>query len=208
MKIEQKDIDKIRGLIKKETGIDIDPRKDYFLKARIEKRILATGCDSVRAYIHILMFEKDVEFQELVEEVTINETYFFRDFPQLQGFAELALEDYCKDKRAKNDYKVYVIKGRYKRWIQRAEIFNAYGHLHWEDVIEVEPEILDAYQTSWLIRAKNDYKVYEVTPSGVKRWLNMTPSEFEKSGRKWEMVYIVNDFERDFYHTGKEITII
>ncbi len=104
MKIEQKDIDKIRGLIKKETGIDIDPRKDYFLKARIEKRILATGCDSVRAYIHILMFEKDVEFQELVEEVTINETYFFRDFPQLQGFAELALEDYCKDKRAKNDY--------------------------------------------------------------------------------------------------------
>ena len=109
--------------------------------------------------------------------------------------------------RAKNDYKVYVIKGRYKRWIQRAEIFNAYGHLHWEDVIEVEPEILDAYQTSWLIRAKNDYKVYEVTPSGVKRWLNMTPSEFEESGRKWEMVYIVNDFERDFYHTGKEITI-
>ena len=110
--------------------------------------------------------------------------------------------------KAKNDYKVYVIKGKYKRWIESDKIFNSYLHLKWSDVVEVEPEVLDAYQTSWLIRADNDYKVYEVTPDGIKRWLNMTPSEFEKSGRKWEMVYIVNNFERDFYNTGKEITII
>ena len=39
--------------------------------------------------------------------------------------------------RAKGDYKVYIIKNNYKRWIQTAEIFNNYGHLSWDDIIDV-----------------------------------------------------------------------
>jgi len=107
--------------------------------------------------------------------------------------------------KAKGDYKVYVIKGNYKRWIQTAEIFNHYGHLRWEDVIEVEPEVLNQYQESWLIRAANDFRVYEVNADGTKHWLRMVPDEFVASGRRWEMVYLVNSWERDFYQTGPEI---
>ncbi|OGC47058.1 MAG: hypothetical protein A3A94_01155 [Candidatus Portnoybacteria bacterium RIFCSPLOWO2_01_FULL_43_11] len=107
--------------------------------------------------------------------------------------------------RAKGDYKVYVIKGNYKRWIQTAEIFNAYPHLRWENIIEVEPEALNQYQEAWLIRSANDLRVYEVNADKTKHWLNMTAEEFSISGRKWEMVYIVNDFERDFYRTGVDV---
>jgi hypothetical protein len=107
--------------------------------------------------------------------------------------------------RAKGGYKVYVIKGRYKRWIQSAEIFNAYPHLRWEDIIEIEPEELRAYQEAWLIRAVNDFRVYEVNADGAKHWLNMTAEEFSVSGRKWEMVYMVNNFERDFYKTEADV---
>jgi len=107
--------------------------------------------------------------------------------------------------RAKGGYKVYIINGNYKRWIQSAEIFNAYGHLRWEDVIDIEPEELSQYQDAWLIRASDDRKVYEVNADGTKHWLNMTAEQFTISGRLWDMVYIVNSYERDFYTTGVDV---
>ncbi|MFH1671582.1 MAG: hypothetical protein ABH889_02315 [Candidatus Portnoybacteria bacterium] len=107
--------------------------------------------------------------------------------------------------RAKGDYRVYIIKGNYRRWIQKAEIFNQYQHFKWEDIIDVEPSVMNQYQDAWLIRADNDKKVYEVNGDGTKHWLNMTAEEFTISGRKWDMVYIVNSFERDSYSTGSNV---
>ena len=107
--------------------------------------------------------------------------------------------------RARNGYKVYVIEGHYKRWMQDAEIFNAYGHLSWDDIIEVDQGVLDSYQEAWLIRAAGDKRVYEVNANGTKHWLNMTANEFNQSGRLWDMVFIVNSFERVFYKTGSGI---
>jgi len=107
--------------------------------------------------------------------------------------------------RAKGDYKVYIIKGNYRRWIQSAAIFNFYGHLNWQAVIEVTPQERDAYQEAWLIRADGSAPVYEVNADGTKHWLNMTAGQFSQSGRQWDMVYIINSFERDFYRTGADV---
>jgi len=107
--------------------------------------------------------------------------------------------------RARGDYKVYIIKGNYRRWIQKAEIFNQYAHFKWEDIIDVEPSVMNQYQDAWLIRAVNDKKVYEVNGDGTKHWLDMTAEEFTISGRLWDMVYIVNSFERDSYTTGVNV---
>jgi len=107
--------------------------------------------------------------------------------------------------RAKNDYKVYIIKGNYKRWIQTAEIFNNYGHLTWDDIIDVESNVLVSYQEAWLIRADGDKKVYELNADATKHWLNMTAEQFTLTGHKWDMVFIVNDWERDFYTTSSDV---
>jgi len=87
--------------------------------------------------------------------------------------------------RAAGDYRVYIVKDGYRRWIQKAEIFNAYSHLRWEDVIEVSPEELNGYQDSWLIRADGDPRVYEVNADGTKHWLNMTAEEFKRFLPDW-----------------------
>lgn len=107
--------------------------------------------------------------------------------------------------RVAGGYKVYIIKGSYKRWIQSAEVFNAYAHLEWEDVIDISSAELDQYEEAWLIRADGDPRVYEVNADATKHWLDMTAEEFTISGRFWDMVYIVNKFERDFYTTGVNV---
>jgi len=107
--------------------------------------------------------------------------------------------------RASGDYRVYIIKGDYKRWIQSAEIFEFYGHLGFSVVKDVTEEELDSYNESWLIRAEGDRRVYEVNDDGTKHWLNMTAEKFTSSGRSWDMVYVVNKRERDFYATGADV---
>ena len=65
----------------------------------------AVGARSFREYYKALLVgNRGEELQNLIEELTVNETYFFRDFPQLQGFAEKALPLFLDEKRARNDY--------------------------------------------------------------------------------------------------------
>lgn len=106
--------------------------------------------------------------------------------------------------RVKGDYRVYVVTGKYRRWIQSPEIFNFYGHLKWENIIEVDQEQLLTYQESFLAREKDDNRVYKIE-NGMKRWLNMSASDFEIKGHKWDEIFIINQKERDYFLLGASI---
>ncbi|MDP3057771.1 MAG: IPT/TIG domain-containing protein [bacterium] len=107
--------------------------------------------------------------------------------------------------RAKGDYKVYVVTGKYKRWIQSEKIFGFYN-FKWSDIVTVMPEARDSYATSTLTRADNDYKVYEIGSDNKKHHLSMSGEKFTASGRKWEMIFIINSAEKNSYKTGTIIT--
>lgn len=100
----------LTGFIYRKTGIRFESQKLYFLNTRINKRIEATGAQSISDYIRILRFgdPNGIEFQYLVNLLTVNETYFFRDFPQLQAFAEQTLNEVIERKRAVNDRKLKI----------------------------------------------------------------------------------------------------
>jgi len=107
--------------------------------------------------------------------------------------------------RVKGDVKVYIARNSPKigevfmRWIQTPEIFNFYRHFSWNDIIEVKPEFLAQFKESFLIRKAGDYKVYKADTFGRKKWLDMTPREFEKAGYSWDAVYEVNEKELNWY---------
>ncbi|MBI1888414.1 MAG: hypothetical protein HYS15_00550 [Candidatus Spechtbacteria bacterium] len=107
--------------------------------------------------------------------------------------------------RAEGDSKVYIVKNGtsvgslFKRWIQTPELFGFYHHFSWNDVIEVKQQFLSGFKESFLIRKAGDYRVYEVDKLGRKKWLNMTPAAFEKTGHSWDQIYEVNDAEFAWY---------
>jgi hypothetical protein len=106
--------------------------------------------------------------------------------------------------RGKDSDKVFVIQNESRRWIQSTEIFAMYAHMRWEDVHEVPASTLLWYRESFLVRVEGDTKVYEVTPLGHKRWLDMTAGEFERSGRRWESVFVINEKELLWYADAQE----
>lgn len=87
-------------LIYRKTGIRFEEKKLYFISKRIEKRMSALGMERFSEYLRLLRFSDrdNLEFQQLTDLLTINETYFFRDFPQMEVFAEQCLVEVAEKK--------------------------------------------------------------------------------------------------------------
>jgi chemotaxis protein methyltransferase CheR len=84
-------------------GLYFDERKIYFLKKRVEKRMEVLGIDDPRDYVFMVSYaDKDgVEMQALANLVTTNETYMFREYDQLQAFANHCLPEVLSAKQAR-----------------------------------------------------------------------------------------------------------
>ncbi len=98
---------KLCELIYRYSGMHFDDRKKYFMARRIENRIEITGSSSLHDYYQMLCYgNANDELQDLTEALTTNETYFFREFPQLQAFADHILPALLEKKRLCNDKRI------------------------------------------------------------------------------------------------------
>lgn len=101
--------EKFTEFIFKKTGLFYEINKKYFVGKRIENRIIELGFSDYKEYYHLIKYSHDeTEFYKLVNELTVNETYFFRDFPQLQNFAEEVLPCIIKEKEKNRDYNLRI----------------------------------------------------------------------------------------------------
>ena len=92
MELTAEQFAKLSRLIYKKLGLLFDEKKLYFLNKRVERRIAALGLKDADEYLFRLGYcdGNGEEMQALANLVTTNETYMFREFEQLAGFA-----DYC-----------------------------------------------------------------------------------------------------------------
>jgi len=100
---------------------------------------------------------------------------------------------------------IYVVEGKYKRYL-RPEIIKLYGHLNPSKAIELDDRIFNSYITANYVKYVDDKKVYAVWPDGTKHWLNMTPQQWDASGRDWGAIFIINNLEFGAYKAGADIT--
>ena len=78
--ITDADFQKFAEFFYRKTGIAFDDSKRYFVDKRLVDRIQATRSESFRHWFMALRFEADGrELQQLVNAMTVNETYFFRE---------------------------------------------------------------------------------------------------------------------------------
>lgn len=100
---------KLRDFIYRKTGIYFEEQKMYYVKNRVESRMEATGYENFRSYFTWLRFDvTGRELQQLLNALTINETYFFREYYQLKCFAEEVLPEILERKRKENSRKIRI----------------------------------------------------------------------------------------------------
>ncbi|MDH5559537.1 MAG: protein-glutamate O-methyltransferase CheR [Deltaproteobacteria bacterium] len=107
--LKAEDIVPIRDLVLEVSGVYFDENKFYFIEKRITKRMKATNSSSAKEYYRLIKFAEDKkELDELIVSLTTNETYFYRNIPQLESFAEEALPLILAEKRKKKDFRLKI----------------------------------------------------------------------------------------------------
>jgi chemotaxis protein methyltransferase CheR len=83
----------LRDFIHERFGLFFDDNQRGSLRARLSARLASLDLLSFEDYYHYLRFgpQRAEELQRMVSHLTNNETYFFREAPQLQVFADTAL---------------------------------------------------------------------------------------------------------------------
>ena len=102
--ISDEDFLKFREFFYRKTGIYFETTKRYLVDRRLIKRCQATGSTSFRSYFAFLRFEdKGHELQSLINLLTVNETYFFREEYQLKALVNSILPEIVSRKQAADD---------------------------------------------------------------------------------------------------------
>jgi chemotaxis protein methyltransferase CheR len=85
--------ERLRKIIYDRSGIHFPENKKYVLESRLSRRLMDLEVDDYDQYVSFLTMGpyKDDEFQEMFNFITINETSFFRNEPQLEVFEKRAL---------------------------------------------------------------------------------------------------------------------
>jgi len=108
--ITDTDFQKFAEFFYRKTGIHFDEGKRYFVDKRLVERIQATGADNFRAYFVALRFEADgAEMQHLVNTMTVNETYFFREAYQFDCLVNSLLDDVARRKPPGSRIRIWSI---------------------------------------------------------------------------------------------------
>lgn len=84
-KLTSKEFQEWRSYIYDLCGIYFQDNKQYLLESRLQKRMNFLGVETYAKYMEYLKFgsNREKEKQYLFEVITINETFFFRNQPQL-----------------------------------------------------------------------------------------------------------------------------
>ncbi len=91
----------VRLFLYKATGLYWEERGFDYLKIKIEIRMRATKKFSPREYLSLLRSDKE-EMQRLIDELTINETYFMREIDSVDVYLDKVLKvDRIKNERIK-----------------------------------------------------------------------------------------------------------
>jgi chemotaxis protein methyltransferase CheR len=86
-----------------------DERRTHFLRDRLQRRLKACGLDSFYAYYKLLTSrEGKPELNALLENLTVNETSFFRVKPQLEMFQKSILEEILHRKQERRDWTLRI----------------------------------------------------------------------------------------------------
>jgi chemotaxis protein methyltransferase CheR len=103
--IPTQELQKLIPQIYQKLGLHFDEKKIYFLRTRVAKRMAALRMDNARDYIFMISYADPDgrEMQALANLITTNETYMFREYEQLQAFANYCLPEVLSAKQARGD---------------------------------------------------------------------------------------------------------
>jgi chemotaxis protein methyltransferase CheR len=101
----------IRDLVYSHCGLYFDADSKYLLEKRLGRRLALHRLPGYKDYYHFLKYNrgKDQELSDIMDVLTTNETYFFREAFQLKAFTDEILPELMaeKEKRGERSLRIW-----------------------------------------------------------------------------------------------------
>ncbi|MBZ5719410.1 MAG: hypothetical protein LAO03_03415 [Acidobacteriia bacterium] len=99
----------LQALVYQECGMHFDERRAHFLQDRLLRRLKECQLDSFYSYYRLLISDAGKqELARLLENLTVNETSFFRNKAQLDLFHKYILDDLLHRKQERRDFSLRI----------------------------------------------------------------------------------------------------
>lgn len=106
--ITDEDFKKFREYFYRKTGMHFDDGKRYFVDKRLQERIEQTDSSSFRDYFVMLRFQASgEELQQLINTMTVNETYFFREEYHFSCLVKSMLPEIVANKKDNESIRIW-----------------------------------------------------------------------------------------------------
>jgi chemotaxis protein methyltransferase CheR len=109
IQLSEPELKLLQTLVYQECGMYFDERRSHFLLDRVQRRLKLTQADSFYSYYRLLTSrEGKAELSALLENLTVNETSFFRNRPQLDLFQKTVLDEVLRRKQERRDWSLKI----------------------------------------------------------------------------------------------------
>jgi chemotaxis protein methyltransferase CheR len=99
----------LQTLVYQECGMYFDERRVHFLQDRLRQRLKICQLDNFYSYYRLLTSQEGKhELAALLENLTVNETSFFRNRPQLELFQKMILDQMLRQKLERHDWTMRI----------------------------------------------------------------------------------------------------
>jgi len=106
--LRESEFKQIRQYIYERSGLFFDDNKKGYLEKRLIVRMNQLEIQAFTEYFYKLKFNESDEFSRLMELITTNETYFFRNIPQLNTFSYHILPELLNRKADSGDFRLRI----------------------------------------------------------------------------------------------------
>jgi chemotaxis protein methyltransferase CheR len=91
LRVPERTLELLRDLVQAHIGMYYDDSRLHFLQDRIAPLALERGFDSLLDYYYLLKYDADaaVEWNRVVDALSVQETYFWREFDQVRALVEV-----------------------------------------------------------------------------------------------------------------------
>lgn len=99
----------IRDIIRDYCGLYFDDSSKYLIEKRLTRRVRGHHLEDFRDYYRFIRYDKnsEEELSAIVDVLTVNETYFFREQNQLRAFSEEILEELKETNRHRKALRIW-----------------------------------------------------------------------------------------------------
>lgn len=99
----------IRDFVRDYCGIYFDDDSRYLLEKRLSRRVRIHHFSNFREYFRYLLYHRnrDEELTAIIDIITVNETYFFREQNQLKTFSEEILPELRETNKEKKRLRIW-----------------------------------------------------------------------------------------------------